>query len=220
MDFVTIGAVAPHKGSAFLVFTDASEQAVVLDYETIYCKGVRTGRKFTAEQWEEILRGEEMRKARMLALKILTGRDSTSGALYKKLIERGISKQTAAETVARCIELHEIDDAAYAVRAARYCLTQKHYGVSRTRMWMLQKGIPREYIDQAIADALQTVDTKKELLWLIERRYVSQITSDDYREKNKAVASLSRRGYRIGEIQEAIDAFLKAQEDRENEGLF
>ena len=208
MEFVTVTGVIPYRGSRFAVSTDASESAVLLDYEVIYCRGITQGRKFTPTQWEEILDSEMQRNARNTALNLLAGRDMTSGALYKKLIEREISPQAAAKTVARCIELGEINDRAYALRAAKYCLVQKRYGTAKAYHWMLQKGIPKEEALQALEESAGEVDTVSQIKTFIEKRYADKLSSGDYRQKQNVIAALARRGYRIGEIQTAIAEYL------------
>lgn len=208
MEFVTVTGVIPQRGSRFLVSTDADASSVLLDYEIIYCHGITQGRKFTVSQWDDILESEMQRKARCTALNLLAGRDLTSGALYKKLLEREISPQAAAKTVARCIELGEINDQAYALRAAKYCLVQKRYGNAKAYQWMLQKGIPKEYVLAALQDALGEVDTVRQIKELLEKRYTEKLTSGEYRQKQNVIAALARRGYRIGEIQTAISEYL------------
>lgn len=213
MEFVTITAVMPQKGSSFAVYTDQSNTAVVLDYEVVYCRGICQGRRFTLEQWNETVESEMQRNARNLALKLLTGRDMPSGALYKKLTERGIHPQTAAKTVARCIELGEVDDERYALRAAEYCLNNKRYGVNRAYQWMVQKGVPKELAKQAIAQVSPQIDSIAQLKTLIEKRYAEKLADGDYRQKQNVIAALIRRGYRIGEIQLAVSEYLAEQQE-------
>ena len=208
MEFVTVTGVIPQRGSRFLVSTDAEASSVLLDYEIIYCRGITQGRKFTVSQWDDILESEMQRKARCTALNLLACRDLTSGALYKKLLEREISPQAAAKTVARCIELGEINDQAYALRAAKYCLVQKRYGNAKAYQWMLQKGIPKEDALAALQKMTAEVDTTAQIKELLEKRYTEKLTSGEYRQKQNVIAALARRGYRIGEIQTAISEYL------------
>ena len=208
MEFVTVTGVIPQRGSRFLVSTDADASSVLLDYEIIYCRGITQGRKFTVSQWDDILESEMQRKARCTVLNLLAGRDLTSGALYKKLLEREISPQAAAKTVARCIELGEINDQAYALRAAKYCLVQKRYGNAKAYQWMLQKGIPKEDALAALQKMTAEVDTTAQIKELLEKRYTEKLTSGEYRQKQNVIAALARRGYRIGEIQTAISEYL------------
>ena len=203
----------PQKGSSFAVYTDHSNTAALLDYEVVYCRGICQGRKFTIEQWNETVESEMQRNARNLALKLLTGRDMPSGALYKKLTERGIEPQTAAKTVARCIELGEVNDERYALRAAEYCLNNKRYGANRAYQWMIQKGIPRELAKQAIAEVSPQIDSTEQLKVLIEKRYAEKLATGDYRQKQNVIAALIRRGYRIGEIQLAVSEYLAEQQE-------
>ncbi len=216
MEFITITAVMPLKGSTFSISNDCDEQPVLLDYELVYLKGIRQGRKFTPEQWQEILDSEMQRKARNLVLHLLTGRDMTSGALYKKLCERGIDPQTASKAVARSIELGEVDDYRYAAKAAEYCLSTKRYGAAKAYQWMLQKGIPAEIAKEALNQAANEVDTVSQIMTLLERRYAAKLLTYDYRQKQNVIAALSRRGYRIGEIQTAVASFLE-QNPKETE---
>ncbi len=217
MEFVTVTAVIPTKGSLFSVCTDYDEMPVTLDYEIVYLKGITQGRKYTPSQWEEILQSEMQRKARNTVLNLLAGRDMTSGALYKKLCERGIDPKTAAKTVSRCIELGEVNDIRYAQKAAEYCLSTKRYGAAKAYQWMLQKGIPAEIAKEALNAAADEVDTTAQITHLLERRYAAKLLTRDYRQKQNVIAALSRRGYRIGEIQTAIAQFLEDNPAKQEE---
>lgn len=212
MEFITVTAVTPKRGSAFTVFTDYDELPATLDYEVVYCRGIRQGSKFTPEQWQEILDSEMQRISRNLALKFLTGRDMTSGALYKKLCDREIDPKVAAKTVSRCIELGEINDWQYALRAANYCLTQKRYGQLRAYQWMVQKGIPKDTAKEALEHICPQVDTGEQLKRLIEKQYAAKLSEGDYRKKQSVIAALARRGYRISEIQTAVSEYLSEQQ--------
>ncbi len=212
MDFVTITSVMPQRGSPFLVSTDYDETPILMDYEIVYCRGICQGRKYTPAQWDDIVDSEMQRNARIQALKLLTGKDMTSGMLYKKLLDRGIEQHAAAKVVSRCIELGEINDKAYALRAAKYCLEQKRYGMARAYQWMVQKGVPKEDAQEALNQISPQIDTIAQLKTLIQRRYAAKLESGDYRQKQNVIAALARRGYRIGEIQTAISAYLAEQQ--------
>ncbi len=213
MEFITITAVTPLRGSTFLISTDCSEDAVSMDYEVVYCKGVRPGRKFTLEQWEQITEAEMLRNARNQAIKLISAKDMTSGALYKKLLDKGIETHAAAKTVSRCIELGEINDWNYALKAANYCLITKRYGTTKAYQWMVQKGIPKQTAQKALHQIAPQVDTCGQLQTLIEKRYAEKLSSGDYRQKQNVIAALARRGYRISEIQTAVSEYLSAQQE-------
>ena len=85
---------------------------------------------------------------------------------------------------------------------------QKRYGNAKAYQWMLQKGIPKEYVLAALQDALGELDTVRQIKELLEKRYTEKLTSGEYRQKQNVIAALARRGYRIGEIQTAISEYL------------
>ncbi len=209
MEFITVTAVIPQKGTSFSVTTDHEEQPVLLDHEVVYLKGICQGRKYTLPQWEEIVESEMQRKARNLILNLLTGRDLPSGMLYSKLVERGIDEKTAAKAVARSIELGEVNDLRYAQKAAEYCLSTKRYGSAKAYQWMLQKGIPADIAKEALNQTVQEVDTTAQILHLLERRYAAKLLTYEYKQKQNVIAAMARRGYRIGEIQTAISLFYE-----------
>lgn len=207
MEFITITAVQPRKGTKYTVFTDSGDAPVVLDYEVIYIKGIKQDRKFTAEQWEEIVQSEMLRNARSTALYLLSIRDMSSGVLYKKLTEKGISDRIAAQTVSRCIELGEIDDMRYALKAARYCLITKRFGTSRAYPWMLQKGIPKEIAKEALQQIADEVDAVAQIRLVLEKKYAKKLATGELKDKQSTIAALARRGYRFGDIKRAIEEY-------------
>ena len=217
MEWITVTSVERMNNGTFQVCTDAEEKALLFDSVQMYCGGVRPGRAYPAERWEEIKTDGMQRKARSLALKYLTGRDYASGALYKKLIERGIEEPIAAKTISRCIELGEINDERYALRAAEYCCIQKRYSGMRAYQWMVQKGIPKELARDAIEQVTSKTDIVGQIKELIQKRYAQKIESGDYRQKQNVIAALARRGYRIYDIQTAVEEYLSEAEETERD---
>lgn len=142
-----------------------------------------------------------LKKARNRALYLLGERDMCKAELTQKLTKTygGEIAEQAAEYVQ---SLGYINDEEYAGKLAEYLVKRKKFGKRRAKLEMRRKGLASELIDEA----LQTIPEEEigeELLELIERRYISKL--GDYKEKQKVIAALARRGYSFDEIKRGID---------------
>ena len=131
------------------------------------------------------------------ALRMLDRRDYSRAELIKKLVEKG-EPLSDAETVAdRLAELGAVDDARYAALIVRE-YAGRGYGEKRVRTELLRRGVPRELLDEALAQMPEQTDTLDALL----RRKLGD--SFDRADVKRATDALARKGYGWDEIGAAL----------------
>ena len=104
-----------------------------------------------------------------LAVKALGRRERSVAELSSWLAERGIAADEVEDVVARLEELGELDDARFARRYAEDKRELAGWGAERIRAALLERGVPAEHIEAALA-------------------------ADDAPESERAAALLVRRG--------------------------
>jgi len=143
---------------------------------------------------------------RQRALECLDRRDYSRKELQRKLTEKGVSPEEAAEAVEYLVSLGFVDDARYAALVLRQ-YAGKGYGKNRVRMELQRRGLDRDVIDNALAEMPEQEDTLDRLLQQKLRG------SFDRANIKKATDALLRKGYGYEEISSALHRLRADAED-------
>ena len=161
------------------------------------------------EQEMDALRSDAGRtSAKMRAVRILTASDVSRDDLCQRLVQKGESKEDAANAVAWMEELQLVDDRRTAAMIVSRCAA-KGYGLARAKQALYEKRIPKQYWDEALEDYPDQTDTIVAYL----RSHIKG--NADEREKKRALDALLRRGHSYGQIRAAMRQldFDEFQED-------
>lgn len=143
------------------------------------------------------------------AVRIVSATSISEKELKRRLVQRGERPEDAAEAVDWLKELGAVDDGAMAKHLVSRCV-EKGYGVSRIRQELYQKGIPREYWEEALSaipDMSDSIDA------FLNKRLRGQYP--DQKELKRVTDALQRRGHSWSDIRAAL---LRYQADLELEG--
>ena len=166
------------------------------------------GRELTEQEMDALRADAGRTSAKMRAVRILTASDVSRDDLRQRLVQKGETKEDAANAVAWMEELQLVDDARTAAIIVSRCAA-KGYGVARAKQALYEKRIPKEYWEEALADYPDQHDA-------IVAYLQSHIKNNaDEREKKRAVDALLRRGHSYGQIRSAMEQldFEEFQED-------
>lgn len=155
----------------------------------------------------EIVRVNDIRRAKERALYLLDVKDYSYVEMFKKL-EQNYSEDICYEVLGRLVELGCIDDRRYAERWAEHLCVAKRFGYYKAREELKRKGIPSELIDEALEPYKE--DSCERIAELIEKKYAKYLT--DEKGVNKVKAALARMGYGYSEINQAIKSFYDEEE--------
>lgn len=143
------------------------------------------------------------------ALRILERRDVSRKELIKKLTDKGVSPEEAAEAADWLERLNVIDDARYAAMVVRHYMA-KGYGKSRIQNELYRHGIEKDLWEEALEQYQEPEDT-------IDRLLRAKLKTDcpDRAELKKATDALLRRGFSWREIHAAKGRVLGQNDDYE-----
>lgn len=147
-------------------------------------------------------------RAAELAYRYVARRERTVHELRKHLVSRGLAAPEIDGAVEELVETGYLDDARYARLFVQDKRGIEQWGSERIRRGLLSRGIERDVVDAALATDVWDEDAPAEgdselgrALAVLERRFPDP--PSDRRERERALATLVRRGY---EPELALDA--------------
>jgi len=173
-----------------------------LSSETVGALGLRVGREVDRAELDRIAHEEQLHEARQYAFLLLSYKARTTSELKQRLARKGFSPDIVVRTLQRLAELKMIDDAGFARRFAEDRITIGHKGKWRVRGELLKRGIDRQQIDAAMAEAPDEVAAARE----VAQKYLSRnrrLEPDVFRRR--LYAFLARRGFSPDTIRQVID---------------
>lgn len=202
-----ITSITRKSGTRYTVEVDDAYWYIV-DEEILSSCHLRRGMEVDEEFLQQVKRRAEERRAREYAFHLLEVRDYAEKELYDKLC-RHVSKETAAMTVAKMIELGLLDDERYAAKLAEFLLTQKKFSRRRALYEMQRRGVSREQAELAL-EAVE-VTPEEQLRALIEQKYLRRLQEPD--GHRKVLAALARQGFAYSDIQHALQEYENEEDD-------
>ena len=163
--------------------------------------GLNIGAEVSPETFLELENAQSLASCKERAVRILTASSLSKKELQKRLVQKGESEEDAEAAVLWLEELHLIDDLETAKQLVRSA-AQRGYGRARAKNILYEKGIPKEFWEEALEELPEmdgTIDT-------FLRRKLEGKTLDDKLIK-KTVDALIRRGHSYHDIQEGLRRF-------------
>lgn len=143
-------------------------------------------------------------RARKKAMSLLQHMDRTEWELRSKLKKAGFSADSVQDAVEYVRGFHYIDDRRYALRFAEiYCESRS---IQRIRQDLQQKHIADEWIELALEEI--GYDDSQALQKAMNKLLCKAEGELSYEEKQKVIAKLYRRGFRIDQILQQIDLWF------------
>lgn len=184
-----------------------SGQAMTVPKAVFRLHPLKVGESVREETYWQAAAKAEYEMGMQKAVRALTARERTQKELERSLQRSGYREDTIARIVGYLVERRYVDDERYANQLAQN--RQRKHSARRITQTMQQKGIERSTIDSALAHVEESA--QQELLDDLARKYVRRHPDiSTPQERNKAIASLVRRGFDLSSAREAL---RKAQED-------
>ena len=203
---ITVRALrAQHDGAEMLVQLllengeHQEQKSLVLTTEQ-YCELKPQRGPITEEAYEKLEAAATLCRALRSGESLLSYGANSVQALTRKLIGKGYSREVAAAAAERLANYGLIDEERDMQREVEKCL-RKLWGTKRISAHLWSKGYATETM-QSLPTLLENVDFAQNCTLLIQKHYGEVPTDAD--EHRRMIASLSRYGYSIGEIREAI----------------
>ena len=203
---ITVRALrAQHEGAEMLVQLllengEHQEQKSLVITTEQYCEFNLTRGPISEELYEQIEEAAELCRALRSGESLLSYGANSVQALTRKLVGKGYNREVAAQAAERLAGYGLIDEGRDMQREVEKCL-RKLWGSKRISAHLWSKGYAAETM-QGLPTLLEDVDFSQNCAALIKKHYGEVPTDTD--ENRRMIASLSRYGYSIGEIRDAI----------------
>ncbi|MBE6566824.1 MAG: hypothetical protein E7659_06960 [Ruminococcaceae bacterium] len=203
---ITVRALrAQHEGAEMLVQLllengEHQEQKSLVITTEQYCEFNLTRGPISEELYEQIEEAAELCRALRSGESLLSYGANSVQALTRKLVGKGYNREVAAQAAERLAGYGLIDEERDMQREVEKCL-RKLWGSKRISAHLWSKGYAAETM-QGLPTLLEDVDFSQNCAALIKKHYGEVPTDAD--ENRRMIASLSRYGYSIGEIRDAI----------------
>ncbi|MEW6419061.1 MAG: RecX family transcriptional regulator [Nitrospirota bacterium] len=142
-------------------------------------------------------------KARQYALKLLSYRGRSEKELKERLIKKGITKSVASSTINYLKHVGLIDDKALAETLKREALTTKLLSQNGAKRFMLNRGIPREFVNMILShDENEDIENARRL---VEKKLKAYKNYSSETVKRRLHNLLLRRGYSFETIKRVLN---------------
>ena len=147
---------------------------------------------------------DEVTRAAQKVLVLLADMDRTEAELKKRLARYGFSDEAVSAVVEDAGKKGYIDDERYACRYIE--IMRKKRSLRRIEYDLEQKGVSTEIIDRCLSEA---GDDEKPLIRKLLLKKLPSEEVPDFQEKNRLIASLSRKGFRVSDIVSVLDTLIE-----------
>ncbi|RED66103.1 regulatory protein RecX [Cohnella lupini] len=193
----------------------AGEATLTVHEDTLVSWRLLKGRRLTAKEYETLKQDEQKEDAYRSALMMLERKARTTSELTKALKSKGYVPEVVEACLVRLRAGRMIDDTAYAKRFTEQRAVGQRKGRMLIRQELLQRGVGREDVDQAIGELDGEVEQESALA--IARKRWPNIKGNDRERKQKLMAVLLRRGFPSGVVRMAVQQASAESEDSESE---
>ena len=162
--------------------------------------GVSAGDELTTDQYEALEAATHYRRALNKGMELLSYGANSGASLRRKLTQRGYSREIAERVEQQLIEQGYIDEVSDADRVVKVCLA-KGYGRRRIIMKLRERGYGEDVVDE-VSYTLDDCDFTERCADFILKKY--RTLPSERRDMEKLIAAMSRYGYSLGEIRDAL----------------
>jgi regulatory protein len=202
MDTITAIEEQKRRGNRRSIFVNGTFFAGV-DEEVALKLGLKVGQQVDSEKLAEILRTEEMRRARESALTLLDYKERTRKELERRLLQKGYPEDVVALVIEKLENIGLVNDERFASDWVASRVERRPTGKSRMAWDLRLKGIAPEIVEEAI----DQVDEEKELEMALElaRKKVGGEGPQGPDERRKLIGFLQRRGFHWEIVSKVLD---------------
>ena len=183
-----------------------------VEAETVTRLALRTGDTLSAEQLSSLRRTEELLGAKNAALRLLATRPRTEQELRDRLRRKNVPDHLIIRVTEDLKAAGLLDDAMFARLYIRNALTLKPSGGRLLRQKLLQLGVDRKTVEEALEEYGREADLREETMKAARqylRRHRSEpIAPGNVQLKKRLTAFLQRRGFSWDDITPTVEEVL------------
>jgi regulatory protein len=152
------------------------------------------------EQYQMILDGTLLKRAKLRAMHLLKDMDRTEQQLTNKLKDNGYPTEVIEAAIEYVKSYHYVDDREYARRYAEYRALEK--SKKQITFDLVKKGISKEIIQEVLADI--NFDETNIIVKLVEKKCRNKDLSS-LQEQQKICRFLMAKGFTYEQIRDALE---------------
>ncbi|MBQ7614889.1 MAG: regulatory protein RecX [Butyrivibrio sp.] len=167
--------------------------------------GIKVGKELGEDAYSEITEKVLPKRCKLRAMNLLQKRDYTEKQLRDKLAEGLYAQEIIDEAIAYVKSYHYLDDERFARDYITYHIPTR--SKNRIIQDLVGKGISKEMIMPLLEELYSEEEGKVELEQinrLLDKKHFDPENAD-FKEKQKVMAFLMRRGYQMSDITKAMD---------------
>ena len=159
-------------------------------------------------------------KARRKTLRYLAYRGRSVAEVRSRLLEQGFDRDVIEKVIDRLSDLGYLDDGNFSNQWAKHLATLRLWGDKKIEATLREKGMPRDLIDRAIAEARVEKDEESAIRELIEKRLRREPPCEvfSYKGRRRLMQALTGRGFPVGTILDVLREMGDACKDRFSAG--
>ncbi|MBD3385227.1 hypothetical protein GF407_09890 [candidate division KSB1 bacterium] len=201
---ITSIEVQKKDSNRFSIFLDG-EFAFGIHKDVLLESGIARGDRLTESQVETIKKREEVKKAKIKAVRLLSVRARSKQELDERLKRSGFSTGAIDETLRELERLDLVNDAEFAVLFARTKMAQKPQGKMALSLELKKKGIEETAIENAIAKAYEGTNESEVAFSLANRKKQQFGNLEEQKAKKRLSDYLLRRGFRFDVVRDVLE---------------
>lgn len=200
-----IEKIEKYKGKTYGVYFEDLEP-IFVNSEIVSEYHLKAGTDIPESAICEVVRANDLRRARERALYLLDSREYSYIGLFKKL-EANYDEDICYEVLNHLCELGLVNDRRYAERLGEYYIMTKGFGRYRACQEMYRKGISKELANEVLERYED--DSLTRLYELVKVKYERYM--EDEKGINKVKNALLRKGFSYEDINIVIKAVLEEE---------
>ena len=174
---------------------------------------LREGMSLTAEQVDDIQRGEVRQDCFDTAMRSLQTRLHGRTELKKKLDRKEFGPAVIAGVLDDLERLGYLNDAQFAAAKATSAAKHKHHGKRRAYMELMRKGVPTDVANAALTEVYDKTDTLAVARELARKQAARLSRLEPMVARRRLVGMLQRRGFDYEDIKPVVDEFVGREVD-------
>ncbi len=170
---------------------------------------IKIGNEITEDTYREITEKILPKRAKLRCMNLLKSRDYTTKQMERKLIEGFFPRQAIEEAIDYVTGYGYLDDERYARQYIEYYATTK----SRRKLLLdlTQKGIEKDLIQRLFYELEEESKMTDETVLIenILKKKHLEPASMDYKERQKIMAHLNRKGFSSEQIRKVMGQYME-----------
>lgn len=165
---------------------------------------IKKGKEITEEAYQELTTQVLPKRAKLRVMNLLKARTYTEEELRRKLKLGLYSERYIEEALDYVKSYGYVNDLAYAMDFIRY--RAESLSKKQIQNKLLQKGVQKEIVENALLECEKEgtmIEEMEQISAYLEKKQYSPETCD-YKEKQKLIAALYRRGFSINSINQVM----------------